>query len=100
MKDLPDLSISPLMWIQIPNEGLGAVHAGTVVAIIPDTTAPKTRSLLISSAFPDGLTICGPSEENVMNLWFEIGDTPDLQDQEIDVEEWVEEMQEEEEEEG
>ena len=98
MSDIPNLSISPLMWIQIPNEGLGAVHAGTVVAIIPDTTAPKTRSLLISSAFPDGLTIAGNSEENVMNLWYEIGDTPDLidQEEEIDVEEWVEKMKEEE----
>lgn len=93
MSDIPNLSISPLMWIDIPKEGLGAVHAGTVVAIIPDTTAPKTRSLLISSAFPDGLTISGSSEENVMNLWYEIGDTPELeaQEEEVDIEVWLDE---------
>jgi len=81
MIDVPDLSISPLMWVRL-SEGLGAIHAQTIMAILPDTTAPKKRSLIISSAFPEGITVEGDSESLLMTWWLEVGDTPELDEEE------------------
>jgi len=41
---LPDTDISPLMWIML-DDGIGAVHASTVMDVLPDTSAPKTQAL-------------------------------------------------------
>jgi hypothetical protein len=80
MLDAPDLSISPLMWIRM-TEGLGAIHSQTIMAIIPDVKAPKKRSLIISSAFPEGITVEGDAESLLMSWWLEVGDTPELDEE-------------------
>jgi len=81
MVKVPDLSISPLMWIRM-KEGLGAIHSGTILAIIPDASAPKTCSLVISSAFPEGLTVMGDSEDLLMQWWMEVGNQDEEDDDE------------------
>tara|TARA_B100000767_G_scaffold243546_1_gene241287 strand:+ start:231 stop:491 length:261 start_codon:yes stop_codon:yes gene_type:complete len=84
--ELPDLNISPLMWVRL-TEGLGALHSGTILAILPDTTAPKKRSLIVSSAFPEGLTVEGDSETLLMQWWLEVGHLPGGDDDDDDDEE-------------
>ena len=81
MIDAPDLSISPLMWIRM-EEGLGAIHAQTIMAILPDVKSPKKRSLIVSSAFPEGITVEGDSESLLMAWWLEVGETPELDEEE------------------
>lgn len=65
---LPDTDISPLMWIML-DDGIGAVHASTVMAVLPDTNAPKTKALLITTVFPEGLTVKGTAMSVLLYWW-------------------------------
>ena len=73
--NLPEMSISPLMLVKM-KEGFGAVHSGTILAILPDTTDPKKRSLIISTAFPEGITVEEEAQELMMAWWLEVGAQP------------------------
>ena len=84
--NLPDISISPLMMVKL-KEGVGALHSGTILAILPDTTSPAKRSLIISSAFPEGITVEQGSQELLMAWWMEVGSLPDVEDDEEDEDE-------------
>ena len=65
---LPDTDISPLMWIML-DDGIGAVHASTIMAVLPDTSAPKSKALLITTMFPEGLTVKGTAMAVLMTWW-------------------------------
>ena len=65
---LPDTDISPLMWIML-DDGIGAVHASTIMAVLPDTSAPKTKALMITTMFPEGLTVKGTAMSVLMTWW-------------------------------
>ena len=59
---LPDADISPLMWVRM-DEGLGTIHSATVLAVLPNQINPKERTLLVTTAFPEGITVHGNAED-------------------------------------
>ena len=65
---LPDTDISPLMWILL-DEGVGAIHASTIMAVIPATHAPKTKATVITTMFPEGLTVNGTAMSVLLTWW-------------------------------
>ena len=82
---LPDTDISPLMWIML-DDGIGAIHASTIMAVLPDTTAPKTKALLITTMFPEGLTVKGTAMAVLMTWWQIIEEANSELDEEPDYE--------------
>ena len=80
---LPDTDISPLMWIEL-DDGIGAIHSATIMCIIPDTSAPKTKSLMITTMFPDGITVKGKAMDVLMGWWELIQQGEDEDELEID----------------
>jgi len=78
---LPDTDISPLMWIML-DDGIGAVHASTIMAVIPDTSAPKTKALMITTVFPEGLTVHGTAMSVLLTWWQIIEDANEELDEE------------------
>jgi len=65
---LPDTDISPLMWIML-DDGIGAIHASTIMAVLPDTSAPKSKALLVTTMFPEGLTVKGTAMSVLLTWW-------------------------------
>ena len=61
-KAMPDTDIAPLMWVRM-DEGLGTIHSATILAVLPNQINPKERTLLITTAFPEGITIHGNAED-------------------------------------
>lgn len=89
---IPNTDISPLMYVQMSN-GLGAVHSGTIVAVLPDMGDPKKQSLLITTMFPEGLTVMGCSEDILLQWWSEIAEIPEVHEfPEVYIEEDDEEL--------
>ena len=82
---LPDTDISPLMWIEL-DDGVGAIHSATIVCIIPDTSAPKTKSLMITTMFPEGITVKGKAMDVLMSWWELIQQGDDEDEDELEIE--------------
>lgn len=82
---LPDTDISPLMWIEL-DDGIGAIHSATIMCIIPDTSAPKTKSLMITTMFPEGITVKGKATDVLMSWWELIQQGEDEDEVEIELE--------------
>ena len=49
-------------------EGAGGIHISDIGAILPDTTAPQTRSVLYTGLFPNGISVEGDSE-TLIGMW-------------------------------
>jgi len=82
---LPDTDISPLMWIMM-DDGVGAIHASTIMAVIPDTSAPKTKALMITTMFPEGLTVHGTAMSVLLTWWQIIEDANEELDEDPSLE--------------
>ena len=82
---LPDTDISPLMWIEL-DDGIGAIHSATIMCIIPDTSAPKAKSLMITTMFPEGITVKGKATDVLMSWWELIQQGDDDDEDELDLE--------------
>ena len=65
----PESDISPLMWVELSN-GIGAIHVSTIMTILPESSNPKSESLIVTSVFTDGITVKGKAEDLVMD-WYE-----------------------------
>ena len=48
--------------------GLGGIHISDVASILPDVSAPKTRSVIYTGLFPTGITVEGNSEK-LIGMW-------------------------------
>ena len=91
-KSLPTSDISPLMWVRTA-EGIGTVHSSTILAVIPNVTMPAVRSLLITTAFPQGITVEGNAEDisfDWLDLVAEPEDDYEEDDDEYEVDEYDE----------
>lgn len=62
-----DSSISPVVM----KEGVAGIELSTIDAIVPDSTSPKTKSVIYTTAFPDGLIVQG-SSEMLLAKWSEL----------------------------
>ena len=73
------------MWIMM-DDGVGAIHASTIMAVIPDTSAPKTKALMITTMFPEGLTVHGTAMSVLLTWWQIIEDANEELDEDPSLE--------------
>ena len=50
--------------------GLGGIMLDSIYAILPDTSASTTRSVIYTSIFPEGLAVMG-EPAGMVGLWME-----------------------------
>jgi hypothetical protein len=62
--------IDPTIFLVKLKSGQGGIDLMSILSILPDETAPKTRSMVYATIFPDGISVEGKSEE-LIRLWSE-----------------------------
>jgi len=62
--------IDPTIFLVKLKSGQGGIDLLSILSILPDETAPKTRSMVYATIFPDGISVEGKSEE-LIRLWSE-----------------------------
>lgn len=62
--------IDPTIFLVKLKSGQGGIDLLSILSILPDETAPKTRSMVYATIFPDGISVEGKSEE-LIKQWSE-----------------------------
>ena len=63
-------------------EGVGGICALEIVMILPDTSAPKERSVIYTNMLPTGISVEGTSEQLCALWWSYLSEDDEVEDEE------------------